>query len=296
MQLGDGCRPDCTAEVCGDGIRDGAEACDDGNTTPGDGCRADCRGIEVCGDGLVDLGEFCDDGNTIDGDGCEGDCLSGDAALLYTVRASDDMLRYIDLSTFAMTDVGVLSSNFSFGGLEWDPGRDTLWMIDGRGVDGLHTVDRLSGASAQVGIHGINDLFGLGLDPNTGRLYGAQRGGQNLYELDPTSGAATLIGPAGTVMDGLTWDSTRGVMVALAAGTGDLYEIDLNTGLGTLLVDEAFVDNCGLAYDPSLDLFWALDYQGNLYSYDPNNGYSRSLVQSGYGTSYDGLAFITVSP
>ena len=28
--------------VCGDGIMDGAEACDDGNTTPSDGCSATC--------------------------------------------------------------------------------------------------------------------------------------------------------------------------------------------------------------------------------------------------------------
>lgn len=33
--------------VCGNGIVDGAEGCDDGNTTPGDGCDASCR-IEPC--------------------------------------------------------------------------------------------------------------------------------------------------------------------------------------------------------------------------------------------------------
>ncbi|WP_342379818.1 Ig-like domain-containing protein [Myxococcus stipitatus] len=62
--------------VCGDGYLDSGEVCDDGNRTAGDGCRADCRGVEVCGDGLVDsaAGEQCDDGGTTPGDGCDESC------------------------------------------------------------------------------------------------------------------------------------------------------------------------------------------------------------------------------
>jgi cysteine-rich repeat protein len=45
---------------CGDGVRDPGEACDDGNTTGGDGCSADCKSTEVCGNGIVDPGEECD--------------------------------------------------------------------------------------------------------------------------------------------------------------------------------------------------------------------------------------------
>ena len=36
------CRLDCTIPACGDGILDGGEICDDGNTTSGDGCSANC--------------------------------------------------------------------------------------------------------------------------------------------------------------------------------------------------------------------------------------------------------------
>ncbi|AGC43165.1 hypothetical protein MYSTI_01833 [Myxococcus stipitatus DSM 14675] len=62
--------------VCGDGYLDSGEVCDDGNRAAGDGCRADCRGVEVCGDGLVDsaAGEQCDDGGRTPGDGCDADC------------------------------------------------------------------------------------------------------------------------------------------------------------------------------------------------------------------------------
>ncbi|MCP3166188.1 tandem-95 repeat protein [Myxococcus qinghaiensis] len=62
--------------VCGDGFMDSGEVCDDGNRVAGDGCRADCQGVEVCGDGLVDsvTGEQCDDGGTTPGDGCDATC------------------------------------------------------------------------------------------------------------------------------------------------------------------------------------------------------------------------------
>ena len=69
-ELPAGCPP-----VCGDGVVEGDEVCDDGNTESNDGCREDCLGVEVCGDGLVDpaAGEHCDPPQ--DG-GCIGACSS----------------------------------------------------------------------------------------------------------------------------------------------------------------------------------------------------------------------------
>ena len=75
------------ASICGDGVQEGAEACDDGNTTLGDGCNAICQvdeGYEcdgepsdcdpVCGDGDIIGGETCDDGDASSGDGCSSSC------------------------------------------------------------------------------------------------------------------------------------------------------------------------------------------------------------------------------
>ncbi|WP_437734331.1 lamin tail domain-containing protein [Sorangium sp. So ce1335] len=77
----DGCSPTCQREEppepgCGDGALDPGEQCDDSNKENGDGCSAECQ-IEVpprCGDGAVDPGEQCDDGNVAGGDGCEVVC------------------------------------------------------------------------------------------------------------------------------------------------------------------------------------------------------------------------------
>lgn len=78
---------------CGDGYVDPGEICDDGNTTSGDGCSADCSAFEEgfscepvngktyctplsCGNGVTepDKMESCDDGNRLTGDGCGADC------------------------------------------------------------------------------------------------------------------------------------------------------------------------------------------------------------------------------
>jgi cysteine-rich repeat protein len=82
------CTSGCKNAKCGDGlVEDGKEACDDHNTTGGDGCDKacalepgwSCSGVPtkctpICGDSLVVGSEVCDDGNTASGDGCSKDC------------------------------------------------------------------------------------------------------------------------------------------------------------------------------------------------------------------------------
>ena len=72
------CLVDCSDNICGDNKACPGEACDDGNTTGGDGCSFDCLSDESCGNGIKDgeLGEVCDDGNTRSGDGCRSDCMA----------------------------------------------------------------------------------------------------------------------------------------------------------------------------------------------------------------------------
>jgi len=76
--------------ACGDSKIDPGEKCDDGNTTSGDGCTADCKAIEngfacpnpgtkcqstvICGDGKITGTETCDDQNKQGADGCDSNC------------------------------------------------------------------------------------------------------------------------------------------------------------------------------------------------------------------------------
>ncbi|CAM9090527.1 unnamed protein product [Phaeothamnion confervicola] len=72
--------------VCGNGIIEAGEACDDGNTRYGDGCNSQCAiGVNWhchgepskcyrCGNAIKDPYEKCDDGNNNMGDGCSPTC------------------------------------------------------------------------------------------------------------------------------------------------------------------------------------------------------------------------------
>jgi len=71
--------------VCGDGVIEGSEECDDGDTVDGDGCSSTCTiesgwgcsgapssCTEICGNGIVTVGEQCDGS----AGPCPGFCLS----------------------------------------------------------------------------------------------------------------------------------------------------------------------------------------------------------------------------
>jgi cysteine-rich repeat protein len=72
------CAPELPSPVCGDGVTDDGEVCDDGNTTTETscaygtptctGCDANCNTIALvgasCGDGSINGPEACDDNNT----------------------------------------------------------------------------------------------------------------------------------------------------------------------------------------------------------------------------------------
>jgi cysteine-rich repeat protein len=96
------CNDDCSfntdncstgGAICGDGVRNGIEACD-GNDLAGQdctdrgfaggtlACNAACQFNTQgcvgagCGNGVVDGAEQCDDGDQIDGDGCDSNCTN----------------------------------------------------------------------------------------------------------------------------------------------------------------------------------------------------------------------------
>lgn len=70
----DACKSDCLFNICGDRIiYEEMEACDDGNNDDSDACLSNCQ-LAMCGDGVVSLSEVCDDGNENDQDECLSTC------------------------------------------------------------------------------------------------------------------------------------------------------------------------------------------------------------------------------
>lgn len=215
-----------------------------------------------------------------------------DAGTLYTIRTGDDMLRSLDTDTLLFTDIGLIGVPFDFGGLGWDSRNDVMYMVTGFAGRNLYTVDLEDGDATLVGTHGFTDMFGLAYDPTTDTLYSSRSTtGQGFYSLDRSDGSADFIGNPGVNLDGLAYDSTRDMIVGAVAGPGDLYDIDRDDGSATLLFDGPFFNNAGLAYDPDNDLFWMIDWSGDLLTFDPSNGYARTVVMSGLG-SHDGMEWI----
>jgi cysteine-rich repeat protein len=300
---GDGCSAACDSfETCGNGVIDSGEACDDGNQFDGDGCDSTCTSDESCGNAVLDPGEECDDGNTFGGDGCSADCTEVLDGMLYVVRESDNVLRRLSPLTLEFEDVGPLGVAFEFGEIDWDASRHTLWMVDGRGAKSLYTVNLGTGAATLVGAHGVLDLFSVVYNPFTAKLYGTQYNGggspPSLWTLNPSTGAATDVGPTilppnayATNLDCTLIDAPRGRFVGIAAGGGALYQIAAATGELSLLHQGPFINNCGCVYNPLDDLYWAIDWSGSLYTYDPSQSYARTQLLQGLG-AHDGMAFV----
>ena len=78
--------------VCGNGIVEGDEPCDDGNDDETDECTSMCR-KPGCGDGTLQVGEECDDGNQSDNDACTNACVPnvcGDGIVFDEMEQCDD--------------------------------------------------------------------------------------------------------------------------------------------------------------------------------------------------------------
>jgi cysteine-rich repeat protein len=93
LSCGADCRFDtigCRLESCGNGTVEGAEACDDGNSSNNDACMNNCQQAR-CGDGYVWTGqEDCDDGNSANNDACLTDCTAASCGDGYVWAGQED--------------------------------------------------------------------------------------------------------------------------------------------------------------------------------------------------------------
>lgn len=119
--------------VCGDGLLDVGEECDDGNTAPGDGCDEQCKseGGEDCGDGECDkeagecqtcqedCGNCCGDGVCDDFEDCEfcpADCggCAGDAFCVLQGGGAEELLCTVSLAAASEAEPKATGIQFKF--------------------------------------------------------------------------------------------------------------------------------------------------------------------------------------
>jgi cysteine-rich repeat protein len=136
----------CLVPICGNDEVEPGEMCDDGNTTPLDGCSFDCRSDETCGNNVTDLllGETCDDGNLLSHDGC-GICQTEvpfwtPSRFIGTGPAREKHSLAYDSSRGRVV---------LFGGTFNGPPLDDTWEWDGSGWQQIDTVTQ--GPSPRTG-------------------------------------------------------------------------------------------------------------------------------------------------
>jgi len=143
--------------VCGDGLRQAGEACDDGNALDGDGCPADCRSSEpnydcsvagepclfTCGNSGFEAGEACDDGNLDDGDGCSARCMAeegfgcarpGSACVPISVCGNGQRERGEECDSGPTSDPGCNACKAEAGYWCSTPGQPCVARVCGNGV------------------------------------------------------------------------------------------------------------------------------------------------------------------
>ena len=137
-----------------------------------------------------------------------------------------------------------------------------------------------TGAGTYVGNSGTGELVDIEYDPKANSLWGIST--KNFYEIDMTTGAATLIGSMGnpSLMISIAADMKGNVWgLELNFASGMFYEIDTTTGAATLVGNIGVSTNYGgrIEYDKNTDIMWYFGfnygtYQGELWIIDVTTG------------------------
>jgi hypothetical protein len=236
---------------------------------------------------------------------CGGVLCAGAAAqnVVYTIQgATNAQLLSLDPATGnVVNSLDITNEEALFGSLTRE-GTD-LWTIDGWNdslSDRTFRIDSGTGAGATIGDTGENWNFrGVEIHPLTGVLYAAND--TNLYTLDKTTGAATLIASltANMGFDQLTSIAIHpnGTAYAVDVVNTSLFQLDLATGVLTHLHDL----NLGFgppAHDIAFDglgQMWVLMIGGGgVFTVDVGTGVSNfEFASSG---AWNGLAFGGCTP
>ncbi|MCH8807380.1 MAG: PEP-CTERM sorting domain-containing protein [Planctomycetes bacterium] len=146
----------------------------------------------------------------------------------FSVRFGEDQLYSINLNTGASTPIGPVGHGVVLG-LSFQPGTGTLYGVDGD-TGTLITIDTTTGAGTVIGPLGIGTNFGAGLTFDaSGNLYLAYEGGENFFSVNPSTGAASLIGNMGQSVAGLA--ALQGTVYGFA-DTPDHNLVTINTETG----------------------------------------------------------------
>jgi hypothetical protein len=164
-------------------------------------------------------------------------------------------------------------------------------------TDTLYTIDTSTLVLTPIGALGVPFDFGdLAFDTSTNTMYMSNGWGSNpsnLYKVNLTTGAATLVGSTGVVgLFGLTYDPTTNKLFSSisTSGTG-FYEVNKATGVATFIGNPGvYLD--GLTYVGSTgDIAGLYAGPGSLHKVDRATGGSSLLSAGGGFVNNCGIAW-----
>jgi hypothetical protein len=221
------------------------------------------------------------------------DYTPGSVSYFYTVNTSTGALTRV--GSTGVNDIGDLTSNQVY----------TIWGVQ-LTTDDLLTINPFTGVAAVgpaltgTGLSTNNPIASLAWDPATGVLYGNSSTGygataDTLYSINPTTGAATLIGKIGfsdIYALGFGQDGTLyGIEDSDALGT--VLSINLTTGAGTSTGNTDLQGIFDLASDPAGSGFFAADGNNfSLYKVNVANGTPTQIGSYQSDANIAGLAFL----
>ncbi len=195
---------------------------------------------------------------------------------------SDNFITFPLADMTANTIIG--TSTNAYYGMDFDTAATTLYATNDNDSS-LGTIDLATGAyTPLVTISGLGtNVTGLSIDPIDETFFLSTS--TDLFVLDPTTGATTLVGPFGTsggIVIDIAIDST-GQMYAHDIGDDAIYSVDKTTGAATLIGPTGFSANYaqGMDFDYSDDTLYAWIYTGsgtgNFCSIDLSTGTATAL-------------------
>ena len=140
----------------------------------------------------------------------------------------------INPTTGAYTAINNQGGSFDWQALAANPSANLLYAVDFENNNEFLSVTP-SGVITDIGSAGAG-IRGMSYDTNHNILYGVD--GQDLYTINATTGAATLIGPTGLSIfrAGIAYDASTNVLyMNIGGGPNSLYTLNTTTGAATLV-------------------------------------------------------------
>jgi len=175
----------------------------------------------------------------------------------------------------------------------------TIYLMDDS-TNTLLMMDPVTHVISTVGSTGVGSgNFGdLAYNSATGTLFWAAGSGNNsLYTLNTTTGAATLVGSHGiNVFDRHVDSGSYSHRLQRRVSRRPHLQFrreSIDGRRGSVEPWGRFINNDGVAYDADTNVYWADDYNGNVFSYNATT-FARTTIHSGL-TTLDGIAYVGAS-